>query len=100
MVNRFGAEPAGMEAAIGPAIGQCCFEVGPEVAREFGPWNSDAKTHLDLAGINRAQLEQAGISKIYEATLCTMCAKQFHSFRRDKENAGRMMSFVGSTAGK
>jgi YfiH family protein len=31
----FGTRPADIVAAIGPAIGQCCYEVGPEVAQAF-----------------------------------------------------------------
>jgi polyphenol oxidase len=93
---RFGSDPAQMEAAIGPGIGICCFEVGPEVAREFGAWESEEKTCLDLAKINRAQLERAGIKTIFESGLCTMCGKGFYSFRREREQAGRMLSFVGN----
>jgi hypothetical protein len=95
MRENFGSDPAQLEAAIGPAIGKCCFEVGPEVAREFGPWDSEAKTCLDLARINRSQLELAGVGKIYESGLCTMCGTGFYSFRRERDQAGRMLSFVG-----
>lgn len=31
----FGTEPNDVVAALGPAIGRCCYEVGPEVAQEF-----------------------------------------------------------------
>ncbi len=31
----FGTRPADVVAAIGPAIGRCCYEVGPEVAQAF-----------------------------------------------------------------
>ena len=31
MCREFGCDPAGIRAAIGPCIGLCCFEVGPEV---------------------------------------------------------------------
>jgi hypothetical protein len=31
----FGTRPADIVAAIGPAIGRCCYEVGPEVAQAF-----------------------------------------------------------------
>ncbi|HVB98780.1 MAG TPA: peptidoglycan editing factor PgeF [Candidatus Dormibacteraeota bacterium] len=32
----FGTRPQDLWAAIGPAIGICCYEVGPDVAQEFG----------------------------------------------------------------
>jgi hypothetical protein len=31
----FGTRPADIVAAMGPAIGRCCYEVGPEVAQAF-----------------------------------------------------------------
>jgi copper oxidase (laccase) domain-containing protein len=45
----------------------------------------------------RRQLLAAGLSegRIYTAGLCTFCdAARFHSFRRDREKAGRMISFI------
>jgi YfiH family protein len=35
MQMAFGTDPADVIAALGPAIGRCCYEVGPDVAREF-----------------------------------------------------------------
>jgi YfiH family protein len=98
MAQRFGSDPSRIAAAIGPGIGLCCFEVGPEVAREFGPWDSDAKCRLDLPSVNREQLADAGVKSIYESGLCTMCGTGFFSFRREKERAGRMLSYVGRVA--
>lgn len=31
----FGTRPENVTAALGPAIGRCCYEVGPEVAQAF-----------------------------------------------------------------
>ena len=98
MGERFGTATADLHAAIGPAIGKCCYEVGPEVAAQFG---IEGRTHLDLPEINRAKLAEIGIpaDRIYVSQLCTMCcAEEFHSFRRDKEAAGRLYSFVGLRA--
>lgn len=33
--REYGSRPGHLLAAIGPAIGGCCYEVGPEVAQEF-----------------------------------------------------------------
>lgn len=98
MRARFGTDAANVHAAIGPGIGKCCYEVGPEVAEQFG---ERGRGHIDLAAANREQLEAAGVGfgRIYIANLCTMCrAADFHSFRRDKEAAGRLYSFVGVRA--
>jgi polyphenol oxidase len=95
MAGRFGTSPAGLHAALGPAIGKCCYEVGPEVAQHFG---EQGRAHIDLVDANRRQLLAAGLSPahIYVAGLCTKClAEEFHSYRRDREAAGRMHSFVG-----
>jgi len=35
MQMEFGTRPQDVIAALGPGIGQCCFEVGPEVATEY-----------------------------------------------------------------
>jgi hypothetical protein len=95
MRDSFGSAPADLHAAIGPGIGQCCYEVGPEVAARFG---ERERAHIDLAEANRRQLIEAGVTgrRIYASSLCTMCRpEEFHSFRRDKEAAGRLYSFAG-----
>ena len=95
MRERFGTSPADLHAAIGPGIGPCCYEVGPEVAARFG---AQGRTHIDLAAANLRQLVETGVTpgRIYASNLCTMCrAQDFHSFRRDGEAAGRLFSFAG-----
>ena len=95
MQARYGTEPGDLHVALGPGIGACCFEVGPEVAEQFG---REGRAHIDLQEENRMQLLEAGVTaqRIYASNLCTMCAAdEFHSFRRDRERAGRMYSFTG-----
>jgi YfiH family protein len=95
MQEEFGTSPAKLHAAIGPGIGKCCYEVGAEVAAQFG---ATGPSHIDLVEANRRQLTDAGIpeSRVYAANLCTKCGvEDFHSYRRDKERAGRMLSFIG-----
>ena len=96
LITHFGARLADLHAAIGPAIGLCCYEVGSEVARQFG-YDDSGPTHLDLAGINEQQLRVAGVRDVWRADECTFCgAERFYSYRREKEQAGRMRSFIGS----
>lgn len=95
MHEEFGTHPAQLHAAIGPGIGKCCYEVGPEVAPQFG---ETGQCRIDLLEVNRRQLIEAGVpdTQIYAAGLCTMCGTaDFHSYRRDREQAGRMLSAVG-----
>ncbi len=95
MAARFGTHPEDVLADIGPGIGKCCYEVGPEVAVQFG---GQGRGHIDLADANRRQLEESGVTpqRIYASNLCTMCrGEEFDSFRRDQKAAGRMYSFAG-----
>ena len=94
MTQDFRTDPGRLLVAIGPAIGPCCFEVGPEVAQQF---YSNART-IDLATANSQRLIDAGVAleHIDVMRLCTVCSGpgQFHSFRRDKEQSGRMVSAI------
>ncbi len=114
MSRRYGSRPGGLLAAIGPGIGVCCFEVGPEVAEQFRIAHPEAlreaqeiapqtreglreKAHIDLAAAVVKQLTEAGISpeRIAQARRCTRCdAALFESWRRDRESAGRMVSAI------
>ena len=62
-------------AAIGPAIGPCCYEVGEEVLAAFVPLGDGLAEGrmLDLPGVTRRLLERAGIAEIEDAELCTRC---------------------------
>ena len=84
---RFDEAPA---AAIGPGIGKCCYEVGEEVAAEFG---RSGETHLDLRAIAREQLGDA--AAVLEVDLCTSCHPElFFSHRRDNGVTGRQAGVV------
>lgn len=94
MRERYGTRAADLHAAIGPGIGACCFEVGPEVASQFG---LVGRAHVNLEAENCRQLEQAGVppDRVHAAHLCTVCNEEFWSFRRERHAAGRMLSVVG-----
>ena len=93
MRQEFGTKPADVIAAIGPGIGKCCYEVGEEVARRFGITHAG---RIDLAAENARQLTREGVpsASISLAATCTFCDTRFHSWRRDRERAGRMISYV------
>lgn len=101
MRDEFGSRPQDLEAAIGPSIGVCCYEVGPEVANRFPASSIQHKqrAHLDLVAENRRQLTDSGVApeKVHAAGLCTHCRSDlFHSHRRDGVAAGRMMAVIGA----
>ena len=100
MTAEFGSEEADIEAAIGPSIGRCCFEVGPEVANRFDEAfvHGGDPPHVDLIDATRCQLSEAGINpaKVSVARACTRClARDYFSHRRSGGGAGRMLAFVG-----
>ncbi len=93
MRAEFGADARNIHAAIGPGIAKCCYEVGEEVARQFGMQHSGK---LDLAVENAGQLIAAGVNaaRIDLVGGCTFCnAAKFFSWRRDRDQ-GRMVSFI------
>lgn len=95
LAREWGARPADIRAAIGPSIGPCCYEVGPEVAVRFEA-GCNSRKHIDLPDRNEKQLRATGVNKIWRADECTFCqADRFFSFRREGAAAGRMISFIG-----
>jgi purine-nucleoside/S-methyl-5'-thioadenosine phosphorylase / adenosine deaminase len=104
----YGADPGAIEAALGPTIGPCCYEIGEDVSRPLmQKWGRVAeaalearngKQFLDLRELNRRVLEGVGVpsSQIFIAGPCTACAAEdFFSYRRDKKQTGRQLSFIG-----
>jgi YfiH family protein len=47
MQMEFGTEPEDVIAVLGPAIGRCCYEVGPEVAQAFAAQFDAARQWFD-----------------------------------------------------
>ena len=90
-VERFGERPA---AAIGPGIGCCCYEVGPEVLEAFDDDLADGRM-LDLRGVAVRELERAGVKRVEHVDLCTSCHPElFFSHRRDGGVTGRQAGVV------
>jgi polyphenol oxidase len=102
-LTALGGAPGGCAAWIGPAIGACCYETGPDVAARLveasdvsvispGP---AGRPHVDLRGAVRHQLEALGVTRIEMLSLCTRCASdRLHSYRREGPGGGRNHSFI------
>lgn len=95
-MRALGAEPGHLCAAVGPAIGPCCFETGPEVPEAVRAWlgaEGEAfitpgrlpdKSMIDLPGANRRRLLQLGLfaEHIAVSGVCTRCCpEKFWSHR-------------------
>lgn len=92
MQERYGARPQDIQAVIGPSIHACCFEtdadvpdamretMGRDVERFIEP--RGAKFFIDLQGINRMRLQEAGVRQVTDSGLCTKCrSDEFWSHR-------------------
>lgn len=98
MKSNMGTNPVNIYAAIGPSIGPCCFEVGPEVAERF-TWVSkrENKFYVDLWKENIMQMTGCGVleEKIDSSRICTCCnPKTVFSYRKESGNTGRMGAFI------
>ncbi|MFD1176069.1 peptidoglycan editing factor PgeF [Paenibacillus puldeungensis] len=118
MEREFSSNRAEIRTAIGPSIGQCCYEVDEMVmgkVREavetigatqadyeahslFAPSQHDGKTMLNLKELNRIIMIKAGIlpTHIECTTWCTSCHPElFFSYRKQNGVTGRMASWIG-----
>lgn len=87
-----GAQTENIFAAFGSSIQKCHFEIRPDILPQFADYEKyiserDGKTFVDLQGIAKEQLQNAGIpeTNIETSALCTFCdSEKFFSYRRDK----------------
>jgi YfiH family protein len=75
-------------AVIGPGAGVCCYEVGAEVHAALGCART-AAGYIDLHAIARERLLAAGVGRVQDLGICTICDRDFFSHRREGARAGR-----------
>ena len=87
-VERFEQPPA---AAVGPGIGACCYEVGPEVLEAFAGMEGVSRGRmLDLRAVIARKLAAAGVERVEHLDHCTSCRPELYfSHRRDGGVTGR-----------
>jgi YfiH family protein len=106
--SQYGVVANGLEVALGPSIGPCCYEVNEDVT---GPlmkkWGklmtpsirvSEGKSFIHLRRLNRDILRAAGVpgNQLYQVGPCSSCTEEeFFSYRRERSKTGRQISFVG-----
>jgi YfiH family protein len=110
---RQGSRPEAIRAALGPAIGHCCYEVDASLAGQFERRIPHARTHtraadrpdkayLDLRGILTDQLVAAGLGgdAIQSVGPCTRCTAERYFSRRAAggSTTGLQLSFIARVA--
>lgn len=107
----FGASPAELRVALGPAIDRCCYEVEERIVDALAggagtPGATDAwavargagRAHVDLRACLAAQLHAGGVDpgRIERVGPCTRCAAtEYFSHRGSGGGTGRQVSFIG-----
>lgn len=108
MVKEFGCNPEDIIAAIGPCIGQCCYEVDEPVYNEFVkiPFlnlnsifikKANDRFMLNLVEANRQILVNSGISpqNIDLSDICTCCnSEDMFSHRASKGKRGNLAAII------
>jgi polyphenol oxidase len=104
-IQRRGTDPATLRAAIGPAIGGCCYEVPAgmreevaTVAPEAAATTTWGSPSLDLSAAVGARLAALGVVDVERVGGCTRCdpAERWFSHRRDPAS-GRQLGLVVRT---
>ncbi len=106
MTHKFSSSPSDILIAMGPAIRQCCYEVGDEVieavekATGAGEYyvQKEQSFFLDLPTANMHQAVSSGVPSlnIWMLNECTYCRPDlFYSYRYSKGKTGRQGGFIG-----
>lgn len=105
MAAAYGTRPEELLVAIGPSICVGCYEVGEEVAGQFGGFpgvvtsgKTQGKYQLNLWEANRQNLLAAGVrdEKISVTDICTCCNENYlFSHRASHGRRGNMGAFLG-----
>lgn len=102
LMENFNCDPSDVLVGIGPSIGPCCYEIGPEVIAQIesifhdkenyvNGISPEGKGYFNLWEANKAQLLQFGIleKNIEIASMCTYChADIFFSERHQRGKTG------------
>ena len=106
-MESLGAKAEDIRAAIGPAIGKCCFETDDDVPEAVTAWlgdtaglfqkRADGKTLVDLRGANARRLRQLGVpaGQIDISDECTICShEKYFSHRYTKGRRGGQAAVI------
>jgi len=95
-----GARPERLRAALGPAAGACCYEVGEQLRDQVSTrlpatWSTtrSGTPSLDLRAGCRSVLEAAGVGTVSLVGGCTIDDESLYSYRRSART-GRFAGVV------
>ena len=105
MVKNYGCRPENIRAAIGPNIGQCCFQtdrdvpdaIRAELGKAADEWirKENEKYYVNLKEINAQFLRRAGVTQIEISDACTLCdTDRFWSARRFGSQRGSQGALI------
>jgi len=99
MTREYLAVAKEMIVYLSPAASAANYEVGKEVAELFPisvVRNQKGKYYLDIQKRIKEQLIEKGVSidNIEASEICTIDNIEYHSYRRDKEQSGRMSAYI------
>jgi YfiH family protein len=94
-VAAMGAGPKA--AVVGPAVGPCCYEVGPEVSALFDP-DLTRDGILDLWSAAERALQAAGVEQVERVDLCTRCNPELFFSHRRSGRAHGAQGVIGAVA--
>jgi copper oxidase (laccase) domain-containing protein len=105
-----GAVRSRIVAAVGPAISEAAYEVGPEFqkafvsedpsfARYFSLPSGQTRPHFDLTGFVRRRLHDSGVLSVEDLDCCTyqnesLCFSNRRSVHRGEPDYGRQISAI------
>jgi YfiH family protein len=101
MRSEYSCAPEDLYLYIGASAGQCCYEVGVDVAGAFDGRHSRplgaGKYLFDNRGVVLEQALRAGVPSVQIELdpRCSICGDGFHSYRRDGSTSGRMLGVIG-----
>ena len=95
-----GSKVNNIKIMLGPSIKSCCYEIQKDVSALFNKEYviiSNNKQYLDMNAKIRDDLLMLGINKknIFISNICTYEDEEFHSYRREGKDAGRIYSIIG-----
>ena len=99
MLSR-GSTLSNIFVVIGASIQKCCYEIGDEISPYFDDdciYIINQKKYLSLQEQILIDLDMLSIpiENIHIDSKCTFMDINLSSYRRDKDKAGRMLSFLG-----